>query len=280
MRPFLLTAAAVLAAGVAAPRAVRAQAQPITFGSYACDDPSQPCEYAAEVGRPLTAGGFDFAEYGNYSLGTWSSNPSNLGSVNRPSNAGGSTALFANGNGDAIVMSQSAGRAFDLYSMDFASLFRQSSISPPLGPVRDFTVFFEYFRTPAALAALAPDGEFSATVAAAPLAGGDRVPLLRTVDFSGATAPGVSVRWLTGQSSDLLGAGVYGVAWYNASFTGLNPDGSPAFLYGSPYSHQFTNVVADVAGAQVVPEPGTFALAAGGLVLLVGAGRLGRRRTT
>lgn len=274
-RCFLL-AAAVLATGVAAPGAVRAQA--ITFSNYACNDPSQPCEYPAEIGQPLTAGGFDFTNYGNNSLGTWSSNPSNLGYANRPSNVGASTTLFATGNGDRILMSQSAGRAFDLHSMDFAGLFRQSSISPPLGAPSDFTLLFEYFRTPEALTALSPDGEFSATVSAAPLEDGDRVPLLRTVDFFGATAPGVSVHWLMGRPSDLLDSGIYGVQWVNATFTGFDATGSPAFTRGSVYAHQFTNVVADVVGAQVVPEPSTFALAAGGLVLLVGAGR--RRQRT
>lgn len=265
--------AATLATCAAAPCTLRAQL--ITFSDYACAEPSQPCEYQATTGRPLTANGFEF--YNDYygfpnQLATWSANPSNLGFANRPSNIGASTALFGEFPGDVIQMNARSGRRFDLYSMDVASLFRQSSISPPFGEVGDFTLLFEYYHTLDAYTSGVPDGAFGASVAPGPLVDGDRVPLLRTVDFFGATAPGVSVQWLAGRPSDLRGAGIYGVRWTNASFGGYDENGLPVFDYGVQFTHQFTNVA-----AQVVPEPATLVLVGAGVCVLVGAGVRRRR---
>ena len=275
MRRFLTTAA-VLCATVAAAPALRAQAVTINFSEYACSDPSQPCEYQATTGRAVTSKGFAFLDRnsiyggGTNSLGTWSNNPSNLGYVNRPSNLGGSTALFAPNNGDVVEMYASTGQNFSLYSMDVAGLFRQSSISPPLGAPNTFNLYFQYFLSYNSFYNGTPDGDFYATVPPAPLANGDRVPLLRTIDFAGNNPGALQLNFLDGSQSDLRN--IFGIEWIQGSLTGRDSTGAPTFLAASGRAHQFTNIV-----AAVVPEPGTFALAGAGLVVTLGAG-LRRRR--
>ncbi|HEY0777914.1 MAG TPA: PEP-CTERM sorting domain-containing protein [Gemmatirosa sp.] len=278
----LFRTAAVLCATFAAP-ALRAQ-QPVTidFSEYACSEATQPCEYQATTGNPVTSKGFDFldrysilATEGTNSLGTWSNNPSNLGYVNRPSNLGSSTALFAPGNGDVLEMYTHSGRNFDLYSMDVAGLFRQSSISPPLGAPTTFNMYFQYFSSYTSWYNGTPDGDLYASVSPGTVVNGDRVPLLRTLDFSqplGTISNGVYLQWLDGRPSDLQGGGIFGIQWIQGSLSGFDATGAPVFATGSGRAHQFTNVV-----AAVVPEPGTFALAGAGLALVVGAG-LRRRR--
>lgn len=280
-----LSRTATLAASVslfAAAPALRAQTVTIDFREYACSAAMDCPDIQSGIGSPVTSKGFEFYDYASglggassNSMGTWSNNPSNLGYANRPTNIGSATALFGTTNGDRIEMYQSSGHAFRVQSIDFANLFRRSSISPPLGEPANLNLYFQYFQSFNAYLSGVPDGDFFAVFERGPLEGADRPAFLRTVNFGatpGSAVNGVTLFNLTGAASALTGSrGVYGLQWYNASLTDYKGPDNITLTAASGRSHQFTNVA-----AAVVPEPATVALAGVGLVTLVGVAR--RRR--
>ncbi|GJG86678.1 hypothetical protein tb265_18590 [Gemmatimonadetes bacterium T265] len=214
--------AAALTLLAAAPLA--AQAVRIDFAEYASDTTR---EYAATVGQPLTSKGFDFYEaFGSSTrnvLGTWGT--ADAGAVNRPSNGGTSTGLYATVPGAEIDMYVAGDdpfvpvRTFNLYSIDVAHLF-STPYAPFLQPF-DLTFF-----------GILASGGFvyqTFTIPAPPLIGGQQTPVYHTLTF-------------------------------DADFRGLDD-----VFWDQDYSyvsveHQFTNVV-----AEVTPEPSTYALLGVGL---------------
>ena len=279
-----VTALAATVGAFAGAPALRAQPVTIDFGEYACGAAADCPDIQAGIGSPVRSKGYEFYNYASglggpsfNSLGTWSSNPSNLGYANRPTNIGSSTALFGTGNGDRIEMYASSPYAFRVESIDFANLFRLSSISPPLGEPANLNIYFQYFATLDAYDSGIPDGDFLAVVERGPLVGTDRPTFLRTVNFGatvGTNVGGVTLVDLAGSASALGGRGVYGLQWYNASlgaYGGLNQFQLTA---ASGRAHQFTNAVAEV----FTPEPATVTLAGVGLVTLLVAARRRQRQ--
>lgn len=284
--PRLLSQLTTLAAGVSVLAAAPAlQAQPVTidFSEYACGAAADCPDIQAGIGSPVTSKGFEFFDYANAvgtsfnSVGTWSTNPSNLGYANRPTNIGSSTALFGTSNGDRIEMYAATPYSFRVQSIDFANLFRLSSISPPLGEPANLSIYFQYFQTRDAYDTGVPDGDFYAVVERGPLVGADRPTFLRTLNFGaapGTNVGGVTIVNLAGDASAVSGGrGVYGLQWYNASLSGYGGLNLFAVTAGSGRSHQFTNVTAEI----VTPEPTTVVLAGAGLVTLLGLARRQRQ---
>jgi hypothetical protein len=230
--------AALLATGVAAAAPLAAQVPRIGFEAFASPVTT---EYQATVGRPVTAGGFDFLAYrppgARNALGTWGTDAAQDpdGALNVPGNRGTATALYATQAGSIIDMVAAGqifelGVAFNLYAIDVAHLYAQSYL--PFGTVlQPFTLTFFGFHDPAAGASV------SQTFTVGVPAGG--TPLLSTLLFN----PG----W----------RGLYAVAWQQSTL-------------GLGQQHQFTNVA-----AEVVPEPGSAALLGAGLVAV---GAVARRR--
>src|SRR5437763_77921 len=76
-----------------------------TFGQY--QSPTTT-EYQAAVGRPVTSGILDFYDTDFFVQGarnvlaTWGTSPSDPGSVNRPTNTGSSTPMYATQLGEEV----------------------------------------------------------------------------------------------------------------------------------------------------------------------------------
>jgi hypothetical protein len=215
----------------------------VTFSQYASPVTT---EYAAAIGDPVRAGGLAFYETGLFNgsssrnvLGTWGNDPSDPGYINRPTNIGSSTAMFATvlgleidiygGFGDPVTGNY--GTPFDLYSIDVGHLY-----SNEYAPFTLATINLTFSGFGPGTGGTTITQAFSVPVPA--LNGNFRYPQLTTLTFDN--------RW-----RDLNN-----VWWFQGS--------------GSGSAHQFTNLVASV------PEPGTYALVATGLVAVAGVAR--RRR--
>src|SRR5205809_6765783 len=114
--------------------ALPARAQVISnFSNYSSPTTT---EFQAAVGRPVTSGVLDFYDTELFVagarnvLGTWGTSAADAGSVNRPTNAGSSTTMFATqlgeeidifGTGTDIVLGTF--RPFSLFSIDVAHLY-------------------------------------------------------------------------------------------------------------------------------------------------------------
>jgi len=150
--------------------ALPAGAQNVTIDFHEYASPTTT-EYQAAVGAPVTSGGLDFYNATGLdanalnSLGTWGT--SDAGSVNRPSNIGTSTTLFATvlgtevdiyGHGSDLVVGPL--NPFSLISLDIAHLY-SSAFSPIalvnvnlrfFGFLGSGPVFFQDFLLPAPVA--------------------------------------------------------------------------------------------------------------------------------
>ena len=235
LRPVLLAAAAALAPGAAAAQS----AVTVDFAEYASPVTT---EHQATVGRPVTSGGFDFYSLNGGVLATWGTSAAEdpEGSVNRPANAGGSTALFATFpdyrmdmfvGGSDVLSPTSTFRTFNLYSIDLAHQFAQSYL--PTGDALG-TVVADFIGIRRGSSELL----FQSFALGAPA---DGVPTLTTFRFGS--------EW----------RGLQRVLWFQGS------------TQGSVY--QFTNV-----RAMVTPEPGTYALLATGLAGVLVVARRRRAR--
>ena len=299
-RTFLHAAATLSTVSLAA---VSAQAQQynkqtITFSSYRSPMTVEP-GYQATFGNPLQANGYQLydlytqsssttaasgpAGFSSQQISTWGTAASDLGSKNLPTNLGSSTAaIWGNGTTDRLELYSTGNgvdnQAFRLYSMDMASLFAASSITPALGGPASMNIYFQYYKSLDAYLNEIPDGDLYATVRVAPTVNGDIVPLLRTVDFTGqSNSTNVSVTFLNGHIGDLTdAAGIYGIQWFQGSLATYTDINNWTLTQRSGLAHQFTNVV--VQDVAPVPEPSTFALAGVGLLTVVGVG-LRRRQS-
>ncbi len=294
----LLPAAALTVASLAVTAPARAQQytkQTINYSAYRSTTTTEP-GYQATFGNPLTSKGYELYDFYTQSnsagpsafssqqVATWGTSASDLGSKNLPSNLGPSAAaLWANGTTDRLELYSTGNgvtpQAFRLYSMDMASLFAASSITPALGAPASMNIYFQYYKSLTSYLNGTPDGDVSAFVRVAPTVNGDIVPLLRTVDFTGQNnSSDVSVSFLNGKVGDLTDAtGIYGIQWFQGSLTSYANINSWSLTQRSGLSHQFTNlVVQDVAP---VPEPSTFALAGVGLLTVAGVGLRRRKQT-
>lgn len=289
------TAAAVSFA--AAPAAAQHYTtQTINFSGYRSAATTEP-GYQATFGNPLQANGYQLYDlytqssatasspgptgFSSQQIATWGTASTDLGSKNLPSNLGPSAAaLWANGTTDRLELYSTGNgvdnQSFRLYSMDMASLFAASSITPALGGPASMNIYFQYYKSLNSYLTGVPDGDLYAHVAVAPTVNGDVVPLLRTVDFTGqSNSSSVSVNFLSGQIGDLTDAtGIYGIQWFQGSLASYTNINQWTLAQRSGLSHQFTNVVVQ----DVTPEPSTFALAGVGLLTVVGVG-LRRRQT-
>jgi hypothetical protein len=207
---------------------------------------AETTEYQATPGGEITSRGFDvYAAYGGSSrnaLGTWGTQqdpthlPANLGPT--------SAALWGTAFGERMDLEASDGRLFNLYSMDVAHMYPRSYlVSGDLSPISLFVYGFNSAGQTIASSSFA--------IAAPALVGGEQTPALTTLVF------GNSWRSLS-----------Y-VAWFQGSGPAQSGFTAPVDI-GSGFSHQFTNI-----SAEIVPEPGTYALLATGLA---GVFVLARRR--
>lgn len=293
VRTLLRAAAALAALSFAASPAAAQQytKQTLDFSDYRSPRTTEP-GYQATFGNPLRAHGYELydlytqstsdgpATFSSQQISTWGTASYDLGSNNLPSNLGPSAAaLWANGTTDRLELYSTGNgvqpQAFNLYSMDVAQLFAASSITPALGAPAGFNLYFQYYKSLDSYLTGVPDGDLYVGVSGAPEVDGDTTPLLRTIDFTGnSNTDDVSVTFLTGNVGDLTDArGIYGIQWFQGSLTGYGSIDNWALTQRSGLSHQFTNLVVQ----DVVPEPGTFALAGVGILTVVGVG-LRRRR--
>lgn len=123
---------ALIAMVLAAPAG--AQQSTIDFSEYASPETT---EYQATIGNTVSSQGLEFTNssffWGNSAnnvLGTWGSDPSDPGHVNRPTNLGSSTTLFMTALGTGMdIWGTGADPVtntwvpFDLFSIDVAHLF-------------------------------------------------------------------------------------------------------------------------------------------------------------
>lgn len=237
-----LSSVVSLVVGIAV--ALPSQAQVVsTFSNY-----SSPFtrDFPAAVGQPVTSGILDFYDTDLFvsgarnALGTWGTNPSDPGSVNRPTNVGSSTAMFATqlneevdifGTGSDIVLG--IFRPFSLFSIDVGHLY-----SPAYAPVTLAPITITFFGFGPSTGNVTIQQVFTIPVPSA--IGGVQRPLLQTLMFDS--------RWSM----------MNNVWWRQSS--------------GSATANQFTNV-----SAVLTPEPGTYLLTLTGLVVL-GVIRVRRRR--
>lgn len=299
----LAAALTVTAVASAAPaRAQQYQTQTLTFGQYRSATTTEP-GYQATFGNPLYAGANNSYQlydlytqssattaspgptgFSSQQVSTWGTSSSDLGSKNLPTNlASRAAAMWANGTTDRLELYSTGNgtdpQAFRLYSMDFASLFAASSITPALGGPASMNIYFQYYKSLDSYLNGTPDGDAYAFVRVAPTVNGDVVPLLRTVDFTGqSNSSDVSINFLSGKVGDLTDAtGIYGIQWFQGSLTSYTDIDNWTLTQRSGLSHQFTDVV--VQDVAPVPEPSTFALAGVGLVTVVGAGLRRRKQS-
>ncbi len=291
------------AAAVAPARAQQYQTQTLDFAQYRSATTTEP-GYQATFGNPLFAGvNSSYQLYDLYTqssstgtpsnpsgptgfssqqIASWGTSPSDLGSKNLPTNLSShAAAIWANGTTDRLELYSTGNgvdnQAFRLYSMDVASLFAASSITPALGGPASMNIYFQYYKSLNAYLSGVPDGDAYAFVRVAPTVNGDVVPLLRTIDFTGQNNnSNVSINFLSGHVGDLTDAtGIYGIQWFQGSLASYGNIANWSLTQRSGLSHQFTDlVVQDVAP---VPEPTTFALAGVGIVTVLGVG-LRRRK--
>jgi hypothetical protein len=242
MRRFRLigSALSVLTLGLPAGAQISATS---TFSNFASPTTT---EYQAAVGRPVTSGVLDFYDTELFVpgsrnvLGTWGFSAADPGSVNRPTNIGSSTSMFATqlgeevdifGTGSDIVLG--IFRPFGLFSMDVGHLYSSAYAPVTLAPIT-LTVFGFGPSTGNALIT-----QVFTIPAPAPVGGVQR-PVLQTLTFDS--------RWSAMNN-----------VWWNQST-------------GSATASQFTNV-----SATLLPEPGTYILTLSGLIGL-GIVRTRRRK--
>jgi hypothetical protein len=213
--------------------ALPAQA-PVTSNFSAYSSPFTT-EFQAAVGRPVTSGVLDFYDTDLFIsgarnvLGTWGTNAADAGSVNRPTNAGSSTTMFATQLGEEIDIFGAGSdivlnifRPFSLYSIDVGHLY-----SPAYAPVTLQPITLTFFGFGPSSGNLVIQQSFTIPVPTA--IGGVIRPSLQTLTFDN--------RWLMMNN-----------VWWSQST-------------GSGTANQFTNVV-----AVLTPEPSTYVMTLTGLV--------------
>ncbi|MDX2192938.1 MAG: PEP-CTERM sorting domain-containing protein [Gemmatimonadales bacterium] len=241
-----LVAAGALLAGVAAPAAAQTRVL-IDFSPFRS---AVTTEFQALPGGDVYQHGFGiFATFGNgarNALGTWGTDAVQERAdlfANVPTNLGPtSAAMWGTQFAEQMNLFREDGRTFRLHTIDLAHMYARSYlISGDLAP---FSVRF--FGIPAGQTTFSITQDCPLTLA--PIVGNDRPPQLQTCTFDS--------RWRN----------VREVAWLNQGQQGNSA------LAGSAFSHQFTNI-----DATIVPEPGTWAFMATGLLGLAAAAR--RRRS-
>jgi hypothetical protein len=201
-------------------------------------------EFQAAVGRPVTSGVLDFYDTELFVagarnvLGTWGTSSSDPGSVNRPTNAGGSTTMFATqlgeevdifGRGSDIVLG--IFQPFSLFSIDVGHLY-----SPAYAPITLAPITLTFFGFGPSTGNATIQQVFTIPVPTA--VGGVQRPLLQTLTFDS--------RW----------SAMSNVWWFQSG--------------SSATANQFSNAV-----ATLTPEPSTYVFTLTGLV---GLGLIGRRK--
>jgi hypothetical protein len=204
-------------------------------------------EFAAAVGRPVTSGILDFYDTDLFVsgarnvLGTWGTNPADPASVNRPTNVGSSTTMFATQLGEEIDIFGAGSdivlnifRPFSLFSIDVGHLY-----SPVYAPFTLAPINITFFGFGPSTANAVIQQVFTIPVPTA--IGGVQRPLLQTLTFD--------TRWSM----------MNNVWWFQSGSSGT--------------ANQFTNV-----NAVLTPEPGTYVLTLTGLAA-IGIIRVRRRKT-
>jgi hypothetical protein len=199
-------------------------------------------EFQAAIGRPVTSGVLDFYDTDAFVagarnvLGTWGTSPSDPASVNRPTNVGASTTMFATQLGEEIDIFGAGSdivlglfRPFSLFSIDVGHLY-----SPAYAPFTLTPITLTFFGFGPSTSNVVIQQVFTIPVPTA--IGGVQRPLLQTLTFDS--------RW-----------SVMNNVWWVQST-------------GSGTANQFTNV-----RALLTPEPSTYVLTLTGLVVLAVVGR-------
>jgi len=229
---------ALVLIGLAIAQPVRAQVNS-NFSNFSSPTTT---EFQAAVGRPVTSGVLDFYDTELFVsgarnvLGTWGTNPTDPGSVNRPTNIGSSTTMFATqlgeevdifGMGSDIVLG--IFQPFSLFSMDVGHLY-----SPAYAPFTLAPITLTVFGFGPSTGNVVISQVFTIPVPTA--IGGVQRPLLQTLTF------------------DSRFSAMNNVWFFQSS--------------GSGTANQFTNV-----RATLTPEPSTYVFTLTGLVALAVAGR-------
>ena len=224
---------ALVLTGLAIAQPVRAQVNS-NFSNFSSPTTT---EFQAAVGRPVTSGVLDFYDTELFVsgarnvLGTWGTNPADPGSVNRPTNIGSSTTMFATQLGEEVDIFGAGSdivlgifQPFSLFSMDVAHLY-----SPAYAPFTLAPITLTVFGFGPSTGNVVIQQVFTIPVPTA--IGGVQRPLLQTLTFDSRFSAMNNV-------------------WFFQS-------GSSAT------ANQFTNV-----RATLTPEPSTYVLTLTGLVAL------------